>query len=126
MLMESNQTSPWARSVAQRLAKNATRMPMLTGTSMPTRRSRRSRQAERRNGLAENSITGKVSIRPMMRISCTMSGVMSEAPSDKYTGRLSIITCIMEKPATNRRHSMARRWRRRLCSARPGSKGRAR
>jgi hypothetical protein len=54
-------------SVAHRLAAKAAPTPSATGTSMPTRRRRRSRQALRKKGAAEYSTTGRVSARLAQR-----------------------------------------------------------
>ena len=47
-------------------------------------------------------------MRLAQRISCSISGVISPSPA-RYTGTAYIITCIIPKPATNTRHSAARR-----------------
>ena len=81
MVTESYQTSAPQRDagskVAAELAPNAIRMPSATGTSMPTRRLRRSRSAEEKNGQQENSTTGSVSTQDAQRNRPWASGEMS-------------------------------------------------
>ena len=81
MLIESYQTSPpmapLGSNVAAVLAPKAMTSPSATGTSIPIRLWRRSRQADSKNGRQENSSTGKVRIHEAQRSSAWMSGVIS-------------------------------------------------
>ena len=81
MVSESKYTSwpsgPSASKVAAVLTMKAIAMPSDTGRSMPMRRARRSRQALRKNGPQENSITGSVSTQEAHRSSRAASPDMS-------------------------------------------------
>jgi len=54
----------------------ATPLPSATGTPIPRRRRLTSRQAPRKNGADEYTITGSVSARLASRMSCSMSVLM--------------------------------------------------
>ena len=65
--------------VPQLLVTKVRAMPMATGTSIPMRRARTSRQALSKYGLHENTKTGRVSTQDAQRRSCSISGVTSPA-----------------------------------------------
>ncbi|WP_382326527.1 hypothetical protein ACFJGX_15715 [Hydrogenophaga sp. UC242_50] len=116
MVSESNQTSapqgPVGSKVAAELTRKVTRMPMDTGVSIPTRPCFRSRQALAKKGPLAKNTTGRLITQLAQRSSWLMSGGISPG-AVTYAGHAYIITCIMQKPATKRRHSAWRVSRRR-------------
>ena len=113
---ESKYTSwpkgPAGSKVPRLLTTKVMAMPSATGRSMPIRRARASRQAPARKGWHENSSTGSDSTHWAQRSRWMRSGSISPG-AVKYDGAAYIITCIMHRPATPRRHSMRRvsAWR---------------
>ena len=107
MVIESKYTSPPPATVAQTLAAKPARMPSDTGTSIPSRRARKSAMAEEKNGPQANTITGTVSTRLAQRITCPASALRVPR-SSMYRGTAYIITCMAPKPATNSLHNAAR------------------
>ena len=103
---------------------NAAPSPSATGTSIPGRRCRRSRQAPRKNGAAEYRSAGNVSVRLAHSSSRRCFGSMPSTVM--YVGSASIITCIIESKATAIRSSSARDSLRAYASRRAGSYGYAR
>ena len=81
------------------------------------RRKRRSRKALSQKGVQENNTTGKVSTQEAHRSNCVMSGLISPSPAT-YAGTAYIITCIMQKQATSKRHKALRdsAWRAARCA----------
>ena len=77
IVTESYQTSPPPPKVAAVLAPKATSTPSATGTSMPIRPLRTSRQAAEKNGRQENSTTGSVSTHEAHPSSATASAAIS-------------------------------------------------
>ncbi|MCY1549420.1 hypothetical protein D9M68_855840 [compost metagenome] len=89
--------------MAAKLTRKVTRMPMDTGVSMPTRPCFRSRQALSKNGPLAKNTTGRLITQLAQRSNWSMSAGISPG-SVTYAGHAYIITCIMQKPATNKRH----------------------
>jgi hypothetical protein len=106
--------------VAPVLAMKAALMPSTTGRSMPIDPMRSWLHAARYSGCAENRMTGSVSTRLAIRISCSMSAGTSPGAA-KYSGTASIITCIMPSHAIATRSSSMRRTRRSSTGTRPAS-----
>ena len=78
----------------------------------------------RKKGPAENSSTGRLSTQLPQLSSRAMSGLSSPGPAT-YDGVASIITCIMQKDATNSRHSACRASARRSSRAGAAASGAA-
>ena len=106
--------------MAPALATKAAVMPSTTGRSIPIDPIRNWLHAARYRGCAEKRITGSVSTRLAMRISCSMSAGTSPGAA-KYSGTASIITCIMPSQAMATRSSSTRRTRRSSTGTRPAS-----
>ena len=111
MVNESKNTS-WPKSPAGSkvpavLTAKVMSMPSATGKSMLTRRKRISRSALVKNGPQANNTTGSEITQEAQRSKVSISKERSPGCAT-YAGHAYIMTCIMQKPATNQRHSILR------------------
>ena len=106
MVTESKYTSPLPCKVAHTLALNEIAIASDTGTSMPKRKRRRSRQADVKNTRAEYRTTGVVMTKLIQRKKSRICVSMSDT-APMYIATAIIMTCIMPKPATAIRRNAA-------------------